>query len=404
MSALPPVAMDFSAPPVLERVQQRSLILGAALLLVCAVGWRMDSAQFFRSWLVGYVLWIGVSLGCMAILMLQHLSGGGWGLVIRRVLEAASSTRVLALMAVLFLPILAGMDRLYLWTDVARVAGDHVLEHKAPYLNSGFFLARTAFYFLIWLGLAHLLFRSSAEQDVTGEARVRARLQFLSAPGLLLYGLTVTFASVDWVMSLDPHWFSTIYGILFMGGQGVSAMCFVIGISVLLVQHQPMSAVIRPTHIHDLGKLLLAFVMLWAYFAFSQFLIIWSGNLPEEIPWYLHRLHGPWQVIALALVLFHFALPFLVLLSRDLKRHARKLAVVAVAVLAMRFVDLYWLVMPNFPEAAHGIRVHWLDLAAPVAIGGIWMAAFAWHLRGRPLVPLFDPRLKQALEQDDDAH
>ncbi|MGH9648864.1 MAG: hypothetical protein ACRD3I_00135 [Terriglobales bacterium] len=409
MSAAPHLAnMDFTPPPVLELIQKRSLIIGAAVLAVCALAFGVAGQpfrdQFFRSYLVGYMLWLGISLGCFAFLLVQHLSGGGWGLVIRRVLEAASSTRVFFFMAVLFLPVVLGMGRLYEWTHAERVAQDHLLAHKAAYLNTGFFLARAAFYFAVWLLWSRLLAVWSERQDKSDDVLVRARLQFISGPGLLLYGLTVTFAAVDWVMSLDPHWFSTIYGVLFMGGQGVSAMCFVIAMGVLLMKHKPMDAVLRPEHFHDLGKLLLAFVMLWAYFAFSQFLIIWSGNLPEEIPWYLHRLHGGWQFVALALVVFHFALPFALLLSRDLKRQARRLVGIAVLLLAMRLVDLYWLVAPNFTEAQSGLTAHWLDVAAPIGIGAIWMAAFLQQLRGRPLVPLYDPRLKGVLEAKHAGH
>lgn len=402
--AFHPQAGDFAPPPVLALIQKRSLIFGGVALAICAAGWAMNSAQFFRSYLMGYVLWMGVSLGCMAILMVQHLSGGGWGLVIQRILEAAAGPRVIPVMAVLFLPIVLGMPHLYVWTDAARVAQDHLLQHKAAYLNTGFFLGRAAFYFATWMAMAYAFSRLSEAQDRSPDPAVRERLQMLSGGGLLLYGLTVSFASVDWVMSLDPRWFSTIYGILFMGGQGVSAMCFVIAMGVLLMKHKPMDAILRPEHFHDLGKLLLAFVMLWAYFAFSQFLIIWSGNLPEEIPWYLHRLQGGWQFVALVLVVFHFALPFALLLSRDLKRQARRLAGIAVVVLAMRLVDLYWMVAPNFPEAQHGLSAHWLDVVAPIGIGGMWMAAFMHQLRGRPLVPLYDPRLKEVLEAQHAGH
>lgn len=400
-----PESLDFTPPPVLGLIQKRSLIFGGVALALCAAGWAMNAAQFFRSYLMAYVLWMSVSLGCMAILMVQHLSGGGWGLVIRRILEAAAGPRVIPVMALLFLPIALGMSHLYIWTDPAWVAQDQLLKHhKAAYLNTGFFLGRTAFYFAAWIGMGYAFSRLSAAQDRSPDPAVQDRLQMLSGGGLLLYGLTVSFAAVDWVMSLDPHWFSTIYGILFMGGQGVSAMCFVISMGVLLVKHKPMDAVMRPEHFHDLGKLLMAFVMLWAYFAFSQFLIIWSGNLPEEIPWYLHRLHGGWQFVALGLVIFHFALPFALLLSRDLKRQARRLGKIAIVVLAMRLVDMFWMVAPNFPQAQHGFSVHWLDLAAPIGIGGIWMAAFLHQLRGRPLLPLYDPRLKDVLEAKHATH
>ena len=388
--------MDYAAPPVVEQIQRRSLIIGLVAAAACAVGAFLDPAQFFRSYLAGYLLWLGISLGCLAILMLQHLSGGVWGFVIRRLLEAA--TRVFPLLALLFVPLLFGLHQLYPWADPAKVAQDSLLQHKAAYLNVTGFVARAVFYFALWCGAAHLLSRWSLEQDQVPRAALRDRMQGFSAIGLLLYGLTATFSAIDWVMSLDPHWYSTIYGMMFMSGGAVDGMALVNAMASLLSRHPPLSDILAPGHFHDLGKLLLAFVMVWAYFSFSQFLIIWSGNLPEEITWYRVRLAGGWRWMGLALLLFHFVLPFLLLLSRDLKRQGRALALVAVAVLAMRYVDLYWMVAPSFPEAASGLRFHWLDLAVPVAVGGLWMAEFLRQLKSRPLLPLNDPLLPQVLE------
>jgi hypothetical protein len=392
-----PVPMgDYAAPPVVELIQRRSLIIGAAAAAACAIGAFLNPAQFFRSYLTGYLLWLGISLGCLAILMLQHLSGGIWGFVIRRPLEAA--TRVFPLLALLFIPLLFGLHQLYPWADAARVAEDPLLQHKAAYLNVTGFVARAVFYFALWCGLAHLLSRWSLEQDQVPRAALRDRMQGFSAVGLLVYGFTTTFSAIDWVMSLDPHWYSTIYGMLFMAGGAVGGMALVIAMASLLAKYRPMSDILVPDHFHDLGKLLLAFVMIWAYFAFSQFLIIWSGNLPEEITWYHVRLAGGWRWVGLALLLFHFVLPFLLLLSRDLKRQGRALALVAAAVLAMRYVDLYWMVAPSFPQAATGLHFHWLDLAAPLAVGGLWLAEFLRQLKSRPLVPLNDPLFPQVLE------
>lgn len=392
-----PVPMgDYAAPPVVELIQRRSLIIGLVAAAACLVGAFIDPAQFFRSYLTGYLLWLGISLGCLAILMLQHLSGGVWGFVIRRLLEAA--TRVFPLLALLFVPLLFGLHQLYPWADPAKVAHDSLLQHKAAYLNVPFFLARAVFYFALWCGAAHLLSRWSLEQDQVPRGVLRDRMQGFSAIGLLLYGLTTTFSAIDWVMSLDPHWYSTIYGMLFMAGGAVAGMALCIAMASLLAKYRPMSDVLAPGHFHDLGKLLLAFVMIWAYFSFSQFLIIWSGNLPEEITWYKVRLAGGWKVVGLALLLFNFVLPFLLLLSRDLKRQGRALALVAATVLAMRYVDVYWLVAPSFPGAESGLRFHPLDLAAPLAVGGLWLAEFLRQLKSRPLLPLNDPLLPQVLE------
>jgi len=380
---------SYIAGPAVGRLQRRALAVGLAALGFCVVGAIISPAQFFRSYLLGYLFWAGVALGCLAILMLQHLSGGAWGMVIRRMLESGS--RTLPLMALLFVPLIPGIRQLYGW---ARP--DNAIPHQAAYLNVPFFLFRAVLYFGVWLSMAYFLNRWSREQDRTGDLRLARRLQMLSGPGLVLYGLTATFAAIDWVMSLEPHWSSSIFGILIIGGQALSAMAFIIAVAVLLAQHEPLSGVLLPGHFHDLGKLLLAFVMLWAYFAFSQLLIVWSGNLPEEIPWYLHRLHGGWGWVGVLLILFHFALPFVLLLSRDLKRNARALALLAVAVIFMRLVDLFWLTAPEFwPGRFH---LHWMDIAAPVGIGGVWLAVFAWQLRGWPLLPIGDRYLEKALE------
>jgi hypothetical protein len=323
--------------------------------------------------------------------MLQYITGGMWGAVLRRILE--SSTRTLPLLMVLFIPLLFGVTWLYQWAQPATVAQDPILQHKQLYLNVPFFLVRAAIYFAVWSVLIWFLNRWSIRQDAEPTPALARRLEYLSRGGLLLYTLTMTFASIDWVMSLEPHWFSTIYGILFIGGQVLAAFAFAIPVAALLAERTAYGDVISADQFHDLGKLLLAFVMLWAYFAFSQFLIIWSGNLPEETPWYLSRLRGGWEWVGIAVIVFHFALPFVVLLSRDIKRNARRLAWVAYGVMAMRAVDLFWLVSPAF--AHEGIGVHWLDLTTLVGVGGIWLAAFVWQLRERPLLPLRDPALAE---------
>jgi hypothetical protein len=303
------------------------------------------------------------------------------------------------LLALLFVPVALGVGAVYPWAQpVAADAPEalkHALAHKAPYLNVPFFLARAVFYFAVWNLMTYFLNKWSLEQDRTGHRPLTTKLQSLSGPGLVLYGLTVTFASIDWLMSLEPQWFSTMYGILIMGGQGLSAMAFIIAVVVVLSQYKPLSEVITPRHLHDLGKLMLAFLMLWAYFGFSQFLIIWSGNLPEEIPWYVRRLQTSWKWMGLALVVLQFALPFVLLLSRDLKRNARRLVVIATAVIVMRLVDLIWMTGPEFHASA--FRIHWLDLIMPIALGGLWLAYFAYQLKARPLLPIGDPFLEEAL-------
>jgi hypothetical protein len=380
--------------PELERLQRRSLAVGLVGLVLCAGGAWHGPGQFFQSYLPAYLFWIGISLGCLAIVMLHHLVGGGWGLPVRRLLEAGSGTMLL--MAVLFLPLLFGLRDLYVWARPQAVAADPLLQHKSLYLNVPAFVIRTVGYFVVWIGIAHLLNKWSGQQDQTAEAALTRRLQSLSGPGLVLYGLTVTFASIDWVMSLEPHWHSTIYGLVFVAGYGLEGVAFAIIMAHLLARRGPLAAVALPARFHDLGNLTLTFVLLWTYMAFAQFLIVWAENLTDEIPWYLHRTMGGWQGIALVLILLQFALPFALLLSRATKRRSTVLSLVAGLILCMRLVDLFWLVVPAFhPMRLH---VHWMDGVAPIGIGGIWLAVFMRNLKGKPLVPLHDPRLVAAAE------
>jgi len=384
--------------PVLERARRMSLGVAVAGLIICAAGWFLRPVQFYHSWLLAWFFWLGVALGCLAIVMLQYVTGGAWGVVIRRLLEAGS--RTLPAMALLFLPLLFGLQALYPWARPEEVAADEILQHKAAYLNVPFFVVRAVIYFVAWSALAWLLNRWSRRQDETGDPGLEKKFQALSAGGLVLLVLTMTFASTDWLMSLEPHWYSTIYALLLIAGQGVSAFCVVIAAAVLLSRSGPLADAIRPNHLHDLAKLLFAFILVWAYFALSQFLIIWSGNLPEEIPWYLRRLQGGWQYVGLAVIVLHFALPFGLLLSRRVKRHAGRLLGVALLVLAVRHVDLYWMVAPV--SSAKAWPVHWLDFGAALGVGGLWVYLFTRQLSRMPLLPQRDPHLQEALEHGRD--
>ena len=385
----------YNAPPNVSRFQQRALIAGAVISVLFAIGFFVNRDQFFYSYVFAFSFWAGISIGALALLMLQHLTGGGWGLVIRRVLEAA--TRTLPLVLILFVPIVLGAHRLYKWTDAHVVAEHPVLTEKSKYLNLPFFTVRAAIYFAIWLALAYFLNRWSLLQDRTADSKYTKNMRVLSGPGMVLFVFTVSFASIDWFMSLDWEWSSTIYGFIFVAAWSLSALAFTIAVMAALSKHEPMNNVVAQLHFHDLGKLLLALVMLWSYFAFSQFLIIWSGNLPEEIGWYLPRIHGAWGVIALAVIVLHFAFPFLFLLSRSLKRHAGKLVIVAVLILVMRLVDLFWMIEPNFTGGE--FHFSWMDLVAPIAMGGLWLGVFARALSQRPLIPINDPLYETVLEQ-----
>src|SRR5262245_23278312 len=369
--------------------------MGAALIgvVITIVGFVLAGQErFFQAYLVAYTYWMGVVLGSMALLMTQHLSGGAWGVVIRRPLEAV--VRTMPAMAVLFLPIVLGMGHLYHWTHADAVASDPIIQEKVQYLNTPFFLARQVLYFAIWIGMGTLLTKWSAEQDRTGDPALLGKLSKLSGAGLVVYGYTMTFAMIDWTMSVNPHWFSTIWGLLYLGGQGLSAMAFVIVILIMLSDSPPLNRVITEHHLHDLGKLLFAFLMLWAYLSFSQFLIIWSANLVEEIPHYLTRRFVGWQYVSAAVVLLLFALPYALLLSRSLKRESRRLRIIATWILLTRVVEYYWHVAPEFsPQVNLGL----VDIGLPIAIGGVFLALFAVNLRTRPLLPLNDPGLAKAL-------
>ena len=366
-----------------EAILKRSLQVGVIALALCLAGAYFDRQQFFRSYLMAYVFWLGIPLGCFGIVMIHHLVGGTWGFVIQRPLESA--IRTFLIMALLFLPVFFGLPDLYVWARPEAVAHDKILQQKSLYLNVSSFSFRAALYFGIWILVGTFLTRWSREQDRTANTSLVERLQNLSGPGLVLYGLTVTFSAIDWLMSLEPRWYSTIYGMIFMVSHGLVALAFVIGVVFFLSRREPLSEVMAPWVFQDLGNLLLAFVMLWAYTSFSQFLLIWVENLSHEIPWYLHRTMGGWGAIAVALLVLQFALPFLLLLSRAVKRKAATLCGVAVMIGLMHWVELFWFVAPTFHP--QGLSIHWTSVIAPIAIGGIWFSAFLWQLRGHSLLP-----------------
>lgn len=394
---------NYAAPADLGRLQGVAIgvgIIGIILWVVGSVVSGNGMQTFFQAYLVAYVFWVGIALGGLGWLLLQYLGGATWGLIIRRLLESAAHT--LILMAVLFVPILLGLHRLYEWShDLNTIESEalrKLLQHKSAWLNPGFFTVRAAIYFGIWLLLVFVLTKRSHQQDQTGDPSLIQSAQNWSGPGFLFYGLACTFAAIDWVMSLDAEWFSTMFGLLMIAGQGVVSMAFFISICLVLSKREPMSHVLQPKHFHDLGKLLLALVMLWAYFSFSQLLIIWAGNLPEEIPWYLERFKGVWRYLGFAILFLHFALPFLLLLSRDLKRNSRKLVIVAGLIIIMRFVDLLWVIVPEFEHGHEGHFANYLIyLAATIGMGGFWLGWFFWRLRQRSLVPFNDPQLHEAL-------
>lgn len=384
-------------PPDFSRYQNRALIVGVGALVLLLSSVLIDRKLFFQTYLVGFTFWTGIAVGSLALLMLQHLTGGGWGLVIRRVLEAAS--RTLPLMVLLFIPIIIGSHSLYEWTDPEVLQTHPVVKFKERYLNLPFFTVRAAIYFGIWLLLAFFLNKWSIEQDRTGDRKFAKNMRVLSGPGMVLLIFSVTFAAIDWFMSLEPDWFSTIYGLIFVASWSLSALAFVIAVMAWLSKDEPLNRIVGPLHFHDLGKLLLALVMLWAYFAFSQFLIIWSGNLPEEIAYYLVRTHAVWGAIIVTITILHFGAPFLFLLSRDLKRDPHKLVFVAGLVLIMRVIDLLWLFLPAFTHEQFSFKHLVYALIAPIAIGGFWFWFFFWEFGKRALIPINDPQFESVMEQ-----
>jgi hypothetical protein len=371
------------------------LIAGVAGLLLSAAGLFLDREHFFHAWLTAWIFWTGIGLGSMGVLLLHNATGGDWGVEIRRILESAA--RTLPLSAVLFLPLLFGLGELYIWARPEVVASDHLLRHKAPYLNVPFFLIRTALYFAIWIAFTRWFTRLSLEQDRQRSRAISRRLRLVSGPGLVVYMLTMTFASVDWVMSLEPHWFSTIFGALLIIGQVLSAFAFAVIVNVLFMEPRSAPPGNPESPLYDLGNLMLAFVMIWAYLAFSQFLIIWQANLAEEIPWYLRRLTGGWQLVGLLLVLFHFALPFALLIWRGVKRKPKLLLRVAGLILFMRLVDLFWTISPA-TRTVEALTPHWVQFVTPIGIGGLWLAAFLGGLQQRWEVPAHDLNEAEELE------
>jgi len=382
--------------PTLDRLQRNALVCGLiGVVLVVVLGLR-DTQQLFRSYLFAFIYWISIPLGCTAILMLHHLTGGWWGLPIRRILEAGS--RTIRLMAVLFVPVLFGMSKLYLWANAAIVQSDPILQEKRWWLNPTGFVVRYFIYFGVWFLLVGLLNKWSREQDQTGNPALADRMSAISGPGLVFWGFAVSGAAVDWVMSLEPHWYSTIYGLLFIAIEALIALSFTLFVLRMLSDFPPIKDSVAPSRFNDLGNILLAFVMLWAYLSFDQLIITWAGNLKEEIPWYMQRAFGGWAPVGVALVILHFFVPFLLLLQRGVKRRLRVLSIVAGWMVLLTLVDIYWIVVPSWDKLSP--HVHFIDIFAVVGIGGLWVAAFAWQLKKLPLLPLHDPRFEGVLQHE----
>jgi hypothetical protein len=390
--------IDYSVPTDLKSdlngLRMKALVAGVIGTGATLLGAFIDPQKlhFFQSWLWAYVYVLALTVGPFGWLLIQYSTGGAWGVVTRRTAEAASRTIWLTIL--LFIPILLGASYLYPWTNHEFVQAHENVLHKVSYLNMTAWTIRAAVYLFGW-ALFILYYNKWSAREDEGDRRARGKMTFLSGPGLIFQALAATFMSIDWVMSQDPTWFSTMWGLLFIATQLLTGMAFMIVVMVMLSNYRPMREVLTPRHLHDLGKFTLALVMVWAYFSFSQFLIIWAGNLPEEIPFFLRRMNRGWGAVGILLVLGHFALPFALLLSRDLKRNFKLLRNIALFILCVRCIDLFWLSKPFHSEELH---VSWMDITAPIGLIGLWLAYFFTQLQKRPLIPVNDPNLEETLE------
>ena len=387
-------ADDYQPPAALGRVQSAALIIGVVGAAGLAAGFVMDQEQFFRSYLVGWVYWLVIAIGCLGWSMIQHLTGGTWALVLRRSFEAA--TKTLPLLLVLAVPFFFGMGHIFPWARPEAV-DDALIQTKVAYLNVGFFWARVAICFGIWMALSYALSSNSKKQDETGDPKTTVRMRMISGPGVVLVVITGSVASWDWLMSTDPHWFSSLYGFWFVSSTALAALCFGTVCAWWLHSRAPMQGVFKTKHFHDYGKLTLALTMFWAYMTLSQFLITYSGNIPEFTVWYIHRNTHGWKIFTVLLVIFHFFVPFLILLSAKIKKQPGRLVLIALFMLFMRWMDLYWQAAPNFHEE---ITFHALDVAALAGVGGLWVWFFINQLKKSTLLPINDPYLKEVLGHD----
>jgi hypothetical protein len=404
MSAATAIHLDLTVPEVIRKISQRSLVIGIVFAVISAALAFIRPDEFFRAYLLGFMCWLGVALGSMAILMIRHLTGGGWGTVIRRILGAAM--RTVPLLAVLFIPVIFGIHRLYLWAQpLGTIEDKHLREHleqiTQTYLTVNGFVIRAIFYFAVWNVLSFLLSKWSKETDSPSAPDNSGRFKAVSGPGLILYGFTISFAAIDWIMSLDPSWISTIFGLIILIGEVLSAMCFAVVVERILFNYKPMSELLTHDFVHDHGKWMLAFTMVWAYFNFSQWLIIWAGNLPAEITFYLRRIDGGWGSVGLTLALLGFVIPFVILLSRPFKRDIRRLVWLAVWLMLIRYLDLFWIIEPNFSKT---LAVTVADIVVPVAIGGIWLWYFFRNLASLPLIPAYDQDAHEVLQPHHHIH
>lgn len=383
-----------------------ALIAGAIGVAGLVVGWLTDSTKFYQSYIFGYAYWMTLNLGLLGWMLLHNMTAGKWGFTIRRFLQAGTFSgsffySPLVLMAVLFIPIIIGSQTLYEWMRPGVVESDHMLHAKAFYMNEPFWYARLIFFFVFWIGISVVSKRLlNQEERIYDPTRSRMRtIQRVSAAGLVLFVLTMNFSWTDWTMGLEPKWFSTMYGVIMLAGGALSSIALSNVMTVSSSDYAPFSKYLDRKTFHDLGNLMFALTIFWAYVSFSQYLIIWVGNLAEEAGWYLKRINGANEFIAYGLLVFHFAFPFLVLIQRWVKRNPKSLRTMAFYILAMHFLDMFWQIKPAFQQVGDtSLNVHWLDFAAFLGIGGLWVFVFLTALARMkaPLLPAHDPRMRGA--------
>lgn len=372
-----------------------SLIAGIALLAASFAGYFMDGPQFFHSYLLGYLFWLSVALGGLFFTLATHLFGAEWSIVLRRITEATMYT--IPVLAILFIPILFGMHDIFHWTHEEVVKQDAILNAKSGYLNFNFFVIRALIYFTIWFLLSRVLYKLSLKQDKEPSDALILKINKISAPGMILFALSITFASFDWIMSLEPHWFSTIFGVFYFGGSFLAILCFIILMAFYLRSQGYLVNEISVEHYHDLGKLIFAFLVFWGYIGFSQYFLIWYANIPEETVWYDMRWENGWSLITLMLVFGHFLVPFMALTFRATKRNFALLKIISVWVLVMHALDMYWLTAPTFAHG-HGPHLSWMDVTILLGIGGIFVWNVWNNISSNPLIPVSDRRLTKSIE------
>jgi hypothetical protein len=386
---------DVFRVPVESWASTKTFFAGLAVvgIALSAVGFFVDRAQFFHSYLTAFVFVLTIALGCLFFVMLQHVTRAGWSVAVRRMAEVSAST--VPFFVILFIPVLFGLGELFHWTHSGAVEHDALLQHKSGYLNVIFFLIRAAFYFLVWALLARYFLGRSLAQDTTKDPMITVQMQRRAAPGIILFAFTLSFMAFDWLMSMDPHWYSTIFGVYTFAGTATASFAFLAIASMSLRRGGCLVNTVRVDHYQDLGRLMFAFSVFWAYISFSQFFLIWYGNIPEETIFYVHRIEGSWKTLSYFLAIGHFAVPFVLLMSRWTKRKPSFVTAMATWMLVIHYLDIYWLVMPNFHH--EGVQFHWLDLACLAGVLGVFLTVFTRKLVGHALVPVGDPRLPECL-------